>query len=128
MSDRAAGVLAAERDAVSAPVGAMGVADDADTIWTWHTRPAPAVPHRRLLRGTTAFARLAAGGFTLNVLQRAEKAIFFGSARTITRRWGRAMVEGHPWVPVGASVGPQLFAFGRHPMGPRRKKGHCGSR
>jgi hypothetical protein len=76
MSDRAAGVLEVERDASSAPVGAMGVADAADSIWTRHTRPAPAVPRRRLLRGTTAYARLAAGDFALNVLQRAEKAMF----------------------------------------------------
>ena len=79
MSDRAAGVLAAERDAVSAPVGAMGVADDADTIWTWHTRPAPAVvPRRKLQWGTTANARRAAGGFALNVFRvlRGERGLF----------------------------------------------------
>ena len=47
---RAAGVLAAERDAASAAVGAMGVAGAADAIWTGHSRPAPAVPRRSLRR------------------------------------------------------------------------------
>ena len=38
----------------------------------------------------------------------------------------RAKVEGQPWIPVGASVGPRLLVDIRG--SPQNKKGHGGSR
>ena len=46
---RAAGVLREDRAPASCPVGAVGVANPADAIWTGHNRPS-AVPRRRVAR------------------------------------------------------------------------------
>ena len=75
ISVRAAGVLREDRAPASCPVGAVGVANPADAIWTGHNRPS-AVPRRRVARcaGQPPPAPLAHRWFApKNVRRRQEK-------------------------------------------------------